>query len=95
MKIKGIKRGQTIELLEQANYIPDGAEILVELELTSAKNVEIQKSLTDEERLFKLNQLFGIWKDQTDLIENFDEIDQQRHAYQGRKIDLIDNQGNS
>lgn len=27
MKIKGIKRGQTIELLEQINDIPDGTEI--------------------------------------------------------------------
>ncbi len=27
MKIRGIKRGQTIELLEQIHSIPDGAEM--------------------------------------------------------------------
>lgn len=31
MKIKGIKRGQTIELLEKIN-IPDGSEILISID---------------------------------------------------------------
>jgi hypothetical protein len=30
MKIKGIKRGQAIELSEQINDIPDGTEVIVE-----------------------------------------------------------------
>jgi hypothetical protein len=34
MKIKGIKRGQIIELLEQINDIPNGTEIIAELQLT-------------------------------------------------------------
>jgi hypothetical protein len=34
MKIKGIKGGQIIELLEQINDIPDGTEIIAELQLT-------------------------------------------------------------
>ena len=31
MKIKGIKRGQTIELLEQIDDVADGEEITVEI----------------------------------------------------------------
>jgi hypothetical protein len=31
MKVKGILRGRTIELLEQVEYVPDGAEITVEI----------------------------------------------------------------
>ncbi len=29
MKIKGIKRGQNIKILEQLNNIPDGTEIII------------------------------------------------------------------
>ncbi|MBW4569242.1 MAG: hypothetical protein KME31_14840 [Tolypothrix carrinoi HA7290-LM1] len=90
MKIRGIKRGQTIELLEQIHSIPDGAEIIVNLELPPTEPVEAKLHLTDEERLAKLNQLFGVWQDQPELIDIFAEIDQQRHTYQGRVIDSID-----
>jgi hypothetical protein len=95
MKIKGIKRGQTIELLEQINNIPDGTEIIVELEIAPTQIHEPKQPLTDEERLAKLNQLFGAWKNQPDLMEAFAEIDEERHAYRGRVIDSIDNQDNS
>ncbi|MEH2041793.1 hypothetical protein [Nostoc sp.] len=89
MKIRGIKRGQTIELLEQIHSIPDGAEIIVNLELTYTEPVVEKLDLTDEERLAKLNKLFGAWQDQPELIDIFAEIDQQRHTYQGRGIDSI------
>ncbi|MEH2180827.1 hypothetical protein [Nostoc sp.] len=89
MKIRGIKRGQTIELLEQIHDIPDGVEIIVNLELTSTQSVVEKLDLTDEERLAKLNKLFGVWQDQPELIDIFAEIDQQRHTYQGRGIDSI------
>lgn len=95
MKIRGIKRGQTIELLDQVDNIPDGVEIMVELVVSSHKNAEAKQPLTDEERLARLNQLFGAWKDQPELIEIFAEIDQQRHAYQGRVIDSIEAQDDS
>ena len=95
MKVKGIKRGQTIELLEQINSIPDGAEIIVELEVSTTDTNEIKQLLTDEERLIKLNQLFGAWKEQQELIEIFAEIDRERHAYRGRMIDTINNQDKS
>ncbi|MCL6750821.1 hypothetical protein KBT16_07435 [Nostoc sp. CCCryo 231-06] len=90
MKIRGIKRGQTIELLEQIHSIPDGSEIILNLELPPTETVIAKLDLTDEERLAKLNQLFGVWQDQPELIDIFAEIDQQRHTYQGRMIDSID-----
>jgi hypothetical protein len=92
MKIKGIKRGQTIELLEQLNDIPDGTEIIVEFVIPSNQKTESPQTLSDEERLSKLNQLFGVWQDQPELVEIFAKIDQQRHAYRGRVIDSIENQ---
>lgn len=91
MKIRGIKRGKTIELLESVNDIPDGTEIIVEL---SDLRIQEKQAATDEERLAKLNQLFGAWKDQPELMEIFTEIDRQRHAYQGREIDKINHPEN-
>lgn len=91
MKIKGIKRGQTIEILEQLNNIPDGTEIIIDLELIEKQIPEPKIHLTEKERLAKLNKLFGAWKNQPDLTEIFAKIDQQRHTYQSRTIDSIDN----
>jgi hypothetical protein len=90
MKVRAIKRGQIIELLEQINDIPDDTEIFVELQVPSASATG--KALTNDEKLAKLNQLFGAWKDDTELIEIFTEIDKDRHAYKGREINSLDNQ---
>ncbi|MCY6494336.1 hypothetical protein [Leptolyngbya sp. GGD] len=89
MKVKGILRGQTIELLEQVNA-PDGTEVSVEVEILSAPHHSPAQPLSDEERLTKLNELFGAWKNQPDLDEIFAEIDRERHAYRGRQIDSFD-----
>lgn len=89
MKIKGIKRGKTIELSESVNSIPDGAEIIVELEVDSNIEINSKQALTDDERLAKLNKLFGVWKNKPELIEAFRKIDKQRHSYRGRKLDKI------
>ncbi|RUT03895.1 hypothetical protein DSM106972_048090 [Dulcicalothrix desertica PCC 7102] len=84
MKVRAIKRGQILELLEQINNIPDNAEILVELQ---APRADITGgTLSDDEKLAKLNQLFGTWKDKPELIEIFTELDKNRHAYGGREI---------
>ncbi len=90
-KIKGIKRGQNIEILEEINSIPDGSEMIIEFEIISTPNTEIQPKLTDKERLAKLNELFGAWKDQPELMEIFAEIDRERHADKGREVDSFDN----
>ncbi|MDZ8187373.1 MAG: hypothetical protein RMX96_21310 [Nostoc sp. ChiSLP02] len=94
MKIRGIKRGTNIEILEQLNNIPDGTEIIIDLEFIDKQIPEVKVNLTEEEKLSKLNKLFGVWKNQPDLTEIFAEIDQQRHTYQGRNIDSISNQDN-
>ncbi|HEY9800748.1 MAG TPA: hypothetical protein V6D25_10340 [Leptolyngbyaceae cyanobacterium] len=92
MKIRGIKRGQNIEILEQLNNIPDGTEIIIDLEFIDKQVAEPKQQLTEEEKLAKLNKLVGAWKNQPDLTEIFAKIDQERHAYRGRNIESIDNQ---
>ncbi|MEH2444285.1 MAG: hypothetical protein V7K18_00420 [Nostoc sp.] len=81
-------------MLDQINNIPDGTEIIIDLEFIENEICESKVNLTEEERLAKLNKLFGVWKNQPDLTEIFVEVDQQRHTYQGRSIDSIDNQDN-
>ena len=80
MKIKGIKRGQIIELLESID-IPDGVEITMEVDF---------QPLSEQERLTKLNQIFGIWKDEYDIDEIFAQINRERHADFGRAIETLD-----
>ncbi|AVH63474.1 hypothetical protein CDG77_18250 [Nostoc sp. 'Peltigera membranacea cyanobiont' 213] len=94
MKVRGIKRGQNIEVSEQLDEIPDGTEIIIDVNFIANKIAETQSPLTDDKRLARLNQLFGAWKNQPELKEIFTEIDQQRHTYQGRIIDSLDNQDN-
>lgn len=80
MKVKGIKRGQTIELFQEID-VPDGTEITLELSSTH--------SLNHLEKLNRLNELFGSWQNQPELDDIFAEIDNQRHAYHGREIDFL------
>ena len=75
MKIRGIKRGQNIEILEQLNNIPDGTEIIIDLEFLEKQISEPKINLTQEEKLAKLNKLFEVWKNKPDLTEMFVEID--------------------
>lgn len=81
MKIKGIKHGKNIELVKEIN-IPDGTEIYIE--------VEVEQPLSQQERLTRLNQIFGAWKNQLELDEIFAEIDTERHAERGRAIEPLD-----
>lgn len=81
VKIKGIKRGKNIKLLEEIN-IPDGTEIYME--------VDVEQPLSEQERLTRLNQIFGAWKNQTELDDIFADIDIERHADRGRAIEPLD-----
>jgi hypothetical protein len=74
MKVKGIKRGQVIELLQELD-LPDGSEIMVELELPERYQTPSLRSLTQVEKLARLNQLFGAWQDQPELVKVCAEID--------------------
>lgn len=52
--------------------------------------VKLEEPLSEQERLTKLNQIFGAWKNQPDLDTIFAEIDTQRHAERGRAIETFD-----
>ena len=75
MQIREIKRGKTIELLQEID-LPDGIEILLEVK------TEISLSLSERRERFKA--IFGSWQNQPDLDKVFAEIDRERHQYQGR-----------
>jgi hypothetical protein len=81
MQIRGIKRGNTIELLQDVN-LPDGVEIILE--------VKTKMALSFSERLQRLQAIFGSWQNQPDLDEIFTEIDEERHQYRGREIMDLD-----
>jgi hypothetical protein len=69
MKIQGIIKGNTIELLEDLS-LPNGVKISLEI----PDNL-IQKKLLWEE----LETLIGVWKNQPELDDIFSEIDRERH----------------
>jgi hypothetical protein len=79
MKLKGIVRGQMIEL-PQITELPDGTEVTIDLTPTV-------QPLDVQERLAKIQQLFGCWRDQPDLMEIFAEIDRDRHTDLGRSVE--------
>ncbi|MGL5192425.1 MAG: hypothetical protein ACRC8Y_02310 [Chroococcales cyanobacterium] len=81
MQIRGIKRGQTIELTEELT-IPDGQEIVIEINLP--------KSPTSEDRWQQLCKLIGAWSDQPDLDTTFAAIAQERHENHGRELSDFD-----
>lgn len=85
MKVKGILRGQTIELLDLVENLPNGTEITVEI-----VNSHPLSQLTPEERQQRINEMLGGWKDSPELDEIFAQIDRERHLYRGREIDSFD-----
>jgi hypothetical protein len=80
MKIQGIIKGNTIELLEDLS-LPNGVKIS-----RSIPDNLIQKKLLWEE----LETLIGVWKNQPELDDIFSEIDQERHADLGVEIKFDD-----
>lgn len=80
MKIQGIIKGNTIELLEDLS-LPNGVKISLEI----PDNL-IQKKLLWEE----LETLIGVWKNQPELDDIFSEIDRERHADLGVEIKFDD-----
>lgn len=80
MKIQGIIKGNTIELLEDLS-LPNGVKIS-----RSIPDNLIQKKILWEE----LETLIGVWKNQPELDDIFSEIDQERHADLGVEIKFDD-----
>lgn len=72
MRIKGIKRGQFIELLQDIN-IPDGSEVILELHESQL--------LSYEERQRKLKEFFETSsEDREDLIKTLEELEKEKNA---------------
>ena len=76
MKIKGIKRGRTIELSEDVN-IPDGQEVNIE--------IEVIQQMSNEERMEKMKELLESlsnedreeWAKIGEFLENDRQMDRQ------------------
>ena len=76
MKIKGIKHGQYIQLLQDIN-VPDGTEIIVEIQ-------PIQL-MSDEERRRSLKEFFETdWEGREDFIETMEELEKEKNAERER-----------
>jgi hypothetical protein len=72
MKVRGIKRGQTIELLQDIN-VPDGTEVMIEI-------CEAHL-ISDEERLRKLKEFFERdWEGKEDFIKTMEELEKEKNA---------------
>lgn len=84
MKVKGIKRGQTIELIEMLD-LPDGEQVTIEV-----FRVHPLSQFTLEERQIRIDSALGGWKDDPNLDNIFAEIDRERHADRGRQLDSFD-----
>ncbi|MCG9890258.1 MAG: hypothetical protein MH252_04210 [Thermosynechococcaceae cyanobacterium MS004] len=70
MKVKGIKRGQTIELTNAIN-IPDGTELLVEIDERQLLSIEERRARIQS----WLNQSL---EGQADLLEALEEVERER-----------------
>jgi antitoxin (DNA-binding transcriptional repressor) of toxin-antitoxin stability system len=71
MKIKGIKRGKIIELSEEVN-IPDGSEVLIEIQETQL--------ISEEEKRKRLHELLDSWEAREEFVELLTALDRKRHA---------------
>jgi hypothetical protein len=80
MKLKAIVHGQIIELPPDIQ-LSEGSEVTIDLDVTPVRD-------DDRKRLAKLQELFGCWRDQTDLVDIFEQIDRDRHRDLGRSIEL-------
>lgn len=60
MKVKGIKQGNTIELLEEIS-LPDGSEVLLEIQET--------QPISEEEKRKRLHELLESWEGREELVE--------------------------
>ena len=67
MKLKGIIKGQSIELLEPI-AMAEGSEVTIEISEPQPKPdwAELQK-------------VIGVWQEDTEIQEIFEEIDRERH----------------
>lgn len=102
MKVKGIKRGHTIELLEQISDIPDGTEITIVLVapvLNEADEVNDQQLISSEGSQKKLETFLDLPRDQEAIedlaatIANMEAEEREMlELYYGSKDKLADDE---
>ncbi len=78
MKLKGIIKGQTIELLEPI-AIAEGSEVTIEI---SESELEPKPNWTE------LQKIIGVWQENTEIQEIFEEIERKRHLDLERDVDF-------
>jgi hypothetical protein len=77
MKVKGIIRDNSIQLLENIS-IAEGTEVTIEI---------TESSLIDRDTQWKqLKKVIGAWQNDLEIDKIFNDIDEERHQYLGRDI---------
>ena len=69
MKLKGIIKGQSIELLEPI-AIAEGSEVTIEI---SESEIETKPDWTE------LQKVIGVWQEEPEIQEILAEIERERH----------------
>ena len=81
MKVKGIIRAQSIQLLENIS-IAEGTEVIIEITESYLINQDNQWQ--------QLQQVIGKWKNDSEIDTIFNDIDRERHQYFGRDLSFED-----
>ena len=72
MQIKGIKRGQTIELANELN-IPDGREILIDIH-------DAQLTSPEEQKKDIMEFLAQPWEGREDFLKTMEELEREKET---------------
>lgn len=81
MKVKGIIRDNSIQLLENI-AIAEGTEVTIEITEFSPINQDHQWE--------QLQKVIGAWQNDLEIDKIFNDIDEERHQYLGRDISFED-----
>lgn len=81
MKIKGIKRGNSIELLQKLD-IPDNTELVIE--------ISDHQIMSEEQRREKLKQFLAIPpEDREELVAVLTELENERNEKVRRELNIL------
>jgi len=87
-----VRPGGIIEV--RSDELPVGSTVdvivLINRDVTHPLPPHPLSGLSKDERIAKIRAAVGGWKDDPEIAEIFDEIAQERHAYQGRPLAKLD-----
>jgi hypothetical protein len=78
MKLKGIIKGQSIELLEPIT-MAEGSEVTIEI---------LESELENKPDWTELQKVIGVWQKDTKITEIFANIERERHLDLGKEVDF-------